>query len=254
MLHAIKESHSVIGPGVLVPLGARESAQRQRSRADQVLRQTHAAPARSSAPRRRPVVDARQALGHRARHIRVRLIRDQRYAAALMRRRLGQLLRVLAIGVVLGITLTGAVARESWLAASYADLPQADRADLSALRQRQAGIDQLVAANPLWLGALRVGRERTRLCARIACLEREQAAAALVAEAARGQRLDLAETARMHGRAFVEEHKFAPALEQFRLALWSAPPEWPGRPRAQADVAALEEWPARRASSRAQHD
>ncbi len=110
---------------------------------------------------------------------------------------------------------------------------------------RQAGIAELLAGNPLWHGSIRASHESSALDTRIASLERQQAAAALSAEIQLLQRMDLAETARLHGRSYVETRRFAPALEQFRLTLWSAPPTWPLRPRTKADVAALEEWLAR---------
>lgn len=251
MIRALEETRFTFGLTVL-PLGGsaapaypsrppagRSSGRRTAPRGQEV-------PARRAERRNRSVAVAREELGHRARQIRARLIRDQRYASALVRRRVSRVLRTLALGLVLGVGVSAAVARESGLSSRYAELPAAEGTDLEALRLRRSSIAELVAGNPLWLGSIRASHETSLLDTRIASLERQQAAAAVSAEFELLRRQDLAETARLHGRSYVEARRFAPALEQFRLALWSAPPSWPALPRTKADVAALEEWLARR--------
>ena len=195
--------------------------------------------ARDSRRRRRRGRDQRQTTEWRSRS-EVHRRQDRKFFWRRLRRSVVRTFLLLLVLAALGVGVKGALWREQSITARYEGLQPAGTNDRAALERRLADIDHLIAGNPLWLGAFRASEERSELRAQIRRLEGEEAEAARKAERELQERLDAAESARVHARTFTEQRQFAKAAEYLRIALDVAPPDWSERERVASDLEALE--------------
>jgi len=110
------------------------------------------------------------------------------------------------------------------------------------MRERHAGLENMLASHGLWFGALRARPERDALQVRIEKLDARGAQRAQDEALQRERRLLIAEASREHGLLAVQNGEWNTALEHLRRSAAAGAADWEGTPRVLADVAALEAW------------
>ena len=98
---------------------------------------------------------SRKDVARQIRDVRLKQSRSQRWSLRGLRSVLGLL--------TLGGCLAWLVAHEQRAAEAFNALPKVQSGDIPSLRRRLAALDEFVAANPWWYGALSVVTERTEI-------------------------------------------------------------------------------------------
>lgn len=171
-----------------------------------------------------------------------RMIRDIRYAEVDERKRVSRRNRVAVLLVLVSALLTGFVVREVKVQRAVDALPPAATDDLASVRQRMAGIDDLVETHKAWIGMFPLLEERNRMRERADTLEAQVAQKQREESRRAEERRTIADAARIHGVEAVEGGNYSQALAHFRRALEFGSPTWEHRDRTSADIAALEAW------------
>lgn len=178
-----------------------------------------------------------------------RMIRDLRYEEVETKVAWRKRLQLACVVLFLFALASGFFAREWLIGQRYATLPETKPGDIASMQLRLEELDHLIAANPLWLGMFRAGRERVRLRTGIDKLQALAAEQDRIAMEERETRVQMADSARMVARMAAEQGAFDRALAKFREALRVAPPEWEPRERVESDIQAIEDWMLQEASS-----
>lgn len=171
-----------------------------------------------------------------------RMIRDLRFQDAESRSRFRRRLNRYGAVVAVTLVLCSAVWWEGHVENLYAAIPAAQDGDMVSLQERLNALDDLMTANPVWLGMMKVSVERSDLRVRIQKIEAQRAESELFAKQEHDRRMVAAESARRRGRASAEHGDFNSALVAFREALEVSPDDWNERARVQADVDAILAW------------
>ncbi len=156
---------------------------------------------------------------------------------------------------VLSTPLTVGVIRDVKIHRQAGAAPPADAGDLSALEQRQVELGRIARTHHFWTGAFGLSGELSDLTVAIAGLRRAADARAAESDREEARLSDEAELERIRGLAAVERGRYAEALGHFKAALeisdslgtaGFAGGPWAHREQVVLDIAALEEWEAKR--------
>lgn len=170
-----------------------------------------------------------------------RMIRDLQYEEREIRLNWRRRFRIAAVLLVVVGMAVGVVFRELHIQNNYASLMPQRGDDRVALQSRLDKLDELINANPLWLGMFQAGRERADLKKSISELDSKAAQEALRAADAHKESLMAADASRTRGLLLLEQRDFAGAQSHFSEALENAPADWAERERVVADLKAISE-------------
>ncbi|MED6334433.1 MAG: hypothetical protein VYE81_03470 [Planctomycetota bacterium] len=171
-----------------------------------------------------------------------RMIRDLRYEEMESRQRAAKRNRLAVLAMALAGLLTTVALRERVLHEEYQRLPLADGELAPRMRERHAGLENMLASHGLWFGALWARPERDALQVRIEKLDARGAQREQGEALQRERRLLIAEASREHGLLAVQNGEWNTALEHLRRSAAAGAADWEGTPRVLADVAAIEAW------------
>jgi len=170
-----------------------------------------------------------------------RMIRDLRFDEVSSANARKRRVRIAGLALAVSLGLSFAALREVRLRSDFADLPQAIPGDVPSLNARLAAVEEFVAANPVWHGALGALQERSELRVLIERIVEDEAAKREKAETARERMDEMADGSTVLARRLYERGDAQGALDEFEKALSIASESWPQRERTERDIAALKE-------------
>jgi tetratricopeptide (TPR) repeat protein len=168
-----------------------------------------------------------------------RMIRDLRYDEVAFKRSKRRRARtaVSVLAVSLGVALAGL--REVKVRQGFAELPPAKSGDVASLRERLSALEDFIAAQPVWHGALTALKERSEVRVELDRLNTEEMARRERQAQERRKNDQLADAACARARGAADAGDFEAALREFQAALELASGEWAYRERTLRDVDAV---------------
>ena len=171
----------------------------------------------------------------------VRMIRDLRWGENERKSRNKRRLKV-AVLVLLVCGFAFVIRqRELSIGEQYHAIPGAT-GEIASLRARLGSIDELLAANYVWIGMAPALREQNRLRRQISVAEAKAAEAEHLAKIARAQKSEEAKAALSRGMLLAQQGHFEEALVDLRKSLELTDETWTERKQVESNVAAIEAW------------